>query len=491
MTLASLNLWVIAPEILLSVVACLVLLIDLFVPADRRPGVGYPLALLALLGAALASLMGLDSGYTTALNDLVISDGVGAVLKAGTGIGAAVVLIYSREYARARGLWRGEYLVLILFAVVGMMTMIGANHLVTLYVGLELLALCLYSMIGMQRDSVRAAEAAMKYFVLGALASGILLYGMSLLYGLTGSLSLAELASASGELAPTNLPLLTAVVLIVAGLLFKLGVVPFHMWVPDVYDGSATSTTLFLSSVPKLAAFAIMLRLLAYGLGEWVSAWQDMLAIAAVLSISVGNIVAIAQTSLKRMLGYSTISHMGFLLLGFLGGTAHGYSASLSYVVIYTVITLGAFGIILLLSKPQFEFDALSDLKGLNHSRPGLAFLMLIVMFSLAGVPPTAGFFAKLLVLQSALENGFLWTVIVAAVMAVVGAFYYLRVVKLMYFDLPDKDGQVISAPKVDRDFTAARWVLTANVLSLVLVVPWVGNLVDWLTRTLGDFGRL
>ena len=250
MTLASLNLWVIAPEILLSVVACLVLLIDLFLPADRRPGVGYPMALFALLGAAMASLMGLDNGSMTALNELVISDGVGAVLKAGTGIGTAGVLIYSREYARARGLWRAEYLVLILFAVVGMMTMIGANHLLTLYVGLELLALCLYSMIGMQRDSVRAAEAAMKYFVLGALASGILLYGMSLLYGLTGTLSLAELASTSGSFAPTNLPLLTAVVLIVAGLLFKLGVVPFHMWVPDVYDGSATSTTLFLSSVP-------------------------------------------------------------------------------------------------------------------------------------------------------------------------------------------------------------------------------------------------
>ncbi len=491
MTLASLNLWVIAPEILLSVVACLVLLIDLFVPADARPGVGYPLALLALLGAGLVSLMGLDSGSMTALNELVISDGVGAVLKAGTAIGAAGVLIYSRDYARARGLWRAEYLVLILFAVVGMMTMIGANHLLTLYVGLELLALCLYSMIGMQRDSVRAAEAAMKYFVLGALASGILLYGMSLLYGLTGSLSLAELASASGELAPTNLPLLTAVVLIVAGLLFKLGVVPFHMWVPDVYDGSATSTTLLLSSVPKLAAFAIMLRLLAYGLGEWTSAWQDMLAIAAVLSISVGNIVAIAQTSIKRMLGYSTISHMGFLLLGFLGGTTHGYSASLSYVVIYTVITLGAFGIILLLSKPQFESDTLNDLKGLNHSRPGLAFLMLIVMFSLAGVPPTAGFFAKLLVLQAALENGFLWSVVVAVVMAVVGAFYYLRVVKLMYFDLPDKDDKVLSTAELDRGSTAVRWVLTANVLSLVLVVPWIGNLVDWLTRSLGDFGRL
>jgi NADH-quinone oxidoreductase subunit N len=263
------------------------------------------------------------------------------------------------------------------------------------------------------------------------------------------------------------------------------------MWVPDVYDGSATSTTLLLSSVPKLAAFAIMLRLLAYGLGEWTSAWQDMLAIAAVLSISVGNIVAIAQTSIKRMLGYSTISHMGFLLLGFLGGTTHGYSASLSYVVIYTVITLGAFGIILLLSKPQFESDTLNDLKGLNHSRPGLAFLMLIVMFSLAGVPPTAGFFAKLLVLQAALENGFLWSVIVAVVMAVVGAFYYLRVVKLMYFDLPDKDDQVLSTAELDRGSTAVRWVLTANVLSLVLVVPWIGNLVEWLTRALGDFGRL
>jgi NADH-quinone oxidoreductase subunit N len=360
--------------------------------------------------------------------------------------------------------------------------MIGAAHLLTLYVGIELLALCLYGMIAMQRDSVRAAEAAMKYFILGALASGVLLYGMSLLYGLTGSLSLADMSQASATLSSESLPLMLAIVMVVAGLLFKLGAVPFHMWVPDVYDGSATSTTLYLSAVPKLAAFAILLRLLFSGLGGWIDVWQDMLAVAAVLSIGLGNVVAIAQTSIKRMLAYSTISNMGFLLLGFFAGTAAGYSAAMAYAVIYMVSTLAVFGIILALTRSGFESDLLDDFRGLNERNPWLAFLMLTVMFSLAGIPPTAGFFAKLMVLQAALGAGFIEVVVVAAILAVVGAFYYLRVVKLMYFDPPEAGTLKIAAQGYRR---ATIWVLTVNTILLIAITPWIGEMIDFIDSTL------
>ncbi len=491
MTLAQLNLSIVGPEIVVSVMACVILIVDLYCKSPRRAGPIYPLALITLMAGAVLSFGQWDQPSALALNGLVIGDPVAAILKAATCLGVAGVLLYSRDYAQARGLWRGEYLVLALFGAVGMMTMIGANHLLTIYVGLELLALCLYAMIGMQRDSVRAAEAAMKYFILGALASGVLLYGMSLLYGLTGSLALPAISAASASLTLDSLPLLVAIALIVAGLLFKLGAVPFHMWVPDVYDGSATATTLYLSAVPKLAAFAILLRLLGVGLGDWLTVWQDMLAVAAVLSIALGNIIAIAQHNIKRMLAYSTISHMGFLLLGFLGGNVHGYSAALSYVVIYATVTLGAFGIILVLSDSEFESDTLDDFKGLNQRHPWLAFLMLIVMFSLAGIPPTAGFFAKLLVLQSALESGFVGTVVFAVLLAVVGAFYYLRVVKLMYFDSLD---DTVTSPEGEPGPTPRRsllWVLSANILLLLGITPWVGSLVDWLSTALNDFGPI
>ncbi|MDP6948583.1 MAG: NADH-quinone oxidoreductase subunit N, partial [Arenicellales bacterium] len=335
------------PEILVSVMACAILLLDLYLPRESRAKVGYGLSVLTLLAATVIALGGLGSGSTLGFNGLVVRDDVSGVLKAGVLLGTAAVLVYSRSYAVARGIWRGEFFVLALLGVVGMMVMISAAHLISLYVGLELLALCLYALIALQRDSVKAAEAAMKYFVLGALASGILLYGMSLLYGLTGSLSLRGLQEAAINLSLDNLPLLVALVLVVAGLLFKLGAVPFHMWVPDVYEGSATCTTLYLSAVPKLAGFAIMLRLLAVGLDHWLAAWQDMLVISAILSVVIGNTVAIAQTNIKRMLAYSTISHMGFLLLGFLAGSTAGYSASMLYAVIYTVVSLAAFGIVL------------------------------------------------------------------------------------------------------------------------------------------------
>ena len=467
------------PEILVSVMACAILLLDLYLPRESRAKVGYGLSVLTLLAATVIALGGLGSGATLGFNGLVVRDDVSGVLKVGVLLGTAVVLVYSRSYAVARGVWRGEFFVLALLGVVGMMVMISAAHLISLYVGLELLALCLYAMIALQRDSVKAAEAAMKYFVLGALASGILLYGMSLLYGLTGSLSLRGLQEAAINLSLDNLPLLVALVLVVAGLLFKLGAVPFHMWVPDVYEGSATCTTLYLSAVPKLAGFAIMLRLLAVGLDHWLAAWQDMLVVSAILSVVIGNTVAIAQTNIKRMLAYSTISHMGFLLLGFLAGSTAGYSASMLYAVIYTVVSLAAFGIVLALCTPALEIEQLNDLKGLNRRQPWLAFLMLLVMFTLAGVPPTVGFYAKFAVLQAALSAGFISLVIVAVIFAVIGAFYYLRLVKIMYFDEPG-DAPPVVAFTGDIGATA---VLSVNALVLVLSMPWIGALIDLLSR--------
>ena len=467
------------PEILVSLMACAILLLDLYLPRESRAKICYGLSVLTLLAATVIALGGLGSGSTLGFNGLVIRDDVSGVLKAGVLLGTAAVLVYSRSYAVARRIWRGEFFVLALLGVVGMMVMISAAHLISLYVGLELLALCLYAMIALQRDSVKAAEAAMKYFILGALASGILLYGMSLLYGLTGSLSLRGLQEAAINLSLDNLPLLVALVLVVAGLLFKLGAVPFHMWVPDVYEGSATCTTLYLSAAPKLAGFAIVLRLLAVGLDDWLAAWQDMLVVSAILSVVIGNTVAIAQTNIKRMLAYSTISHMGFLLLGFLAGSTAGYSASMLYAVIYTVVSLAAFGIVLALCTPALEIEQLNDLKGLNRRQPWLAFLMLLVMFTLAGVPPTVGFYAKFAVLQAALSAGFISLVIVAVIFAVIGAFYYLRVVKIMYFDEPG-DAPPVVAFTGDVGATA---VLSVNALVLVLSMPWIGALIDLLSR--------
>ena len=484
--LSAHDFWAVAPEIYVATLACVILVIDLYVRSVRPCAAAYPLTIATLVSAGLLCLDGLFEPTQTVLNGLVVRDSVSALLKSGTCFGTAAVLFYARDYAAARGLWRGEYLVLALFGVVGMMAMIGAAHLLTLYVGIELLALCLYGMIAMERDSVRAAEAAMKYFILGALASGVLLYGMSLLYGLTGSLSLQAVSGATGTLEVSSLPLMLAISMLVVGLLFKLGAVPFHMWVPDVYDGSATSTTLYLSAVPKLAAFAILLRLLSTGLEGWIEIWQDMLLVAALLSIALGNVVAIAQSNIKRMLAYSTISNMGFLLLGFFAGTHAGYAAAMFYAVIYMVTTLAAFSVILALSRSGFESDSLDDFRGLNKRNPWLALLMLIVMFSLAGIPPTAGFFAKLMVLQAALEAGFVAVVVAAVILAVVGAFYYLRIVKLMYFDDVEEGVLTISAHGYRRSM---KWVLTVNAIGLVAVTPWIGEVMDFIGKSLMGFG--
>jgi NADH-quinone oxidoreductase subunit N len=379
-------------------------------------------------------------------------------------VSLSLVLFYSRTYLVLRGLFRGETFVLMLFALLGMQVLITANNFLTLYLGLELMSLSLYALVALQRDEAAPAEAAMKYFVLGALASGILLYGMSMVYGATGSLQIDVVAQALGSGGDNPVLLIFGLVFLVSAIAFKLGAVPYHMWVPDVYQGAPTAMTLLIGTVPEFAAFAMLLRLLAGALGspEMEIQWQSMLAILSLLSVVLGHVVAIAQTNLKRMLAYSTIANMGYVLMGFLGADNVGYSAAMFYIVAYVMTSLVSFGMILLLSRAGFEADRIDDLKGLNQRSPWFAFIMLLAMFSLAGVPPTIGFYGKLLVLQAAIKVGYTWLAVVGVLAALVGAFYYLRIVKLMYFDDP-----VDSSPIVARGDT--RWLMSANGLALLL----------------------
>ncbi|MGH8726653.1 MAG: NADH-quinone oxidoreductase subunit NuoN [Burkholderiales bacterium] len=424
------------PEIFLTLMACAILLLDLFLSEANRK-VNYWLALATLAGCAAITIVTFRYGALPAFNGTLMDDPMGDVLKLMVYIAVAVVLVYSRQYAEIRGLFRGEFLVLVLVSTLGMMVMISAGHFLTLYLGLELMSLSLYAMVALDRDSPIATEAAMKYFVLGALSSGLLLYGMSMLYGATGSLALIDVAYAILGAEVNRTVLTFGLVFVVAGIAFKLGVAPFHMWIPDVYHGAPTAITLFIASASKIAAFAFALRLLAEGLQQLAADWQGMLVLLAIISIAIGNITAIAQTNLKRMLAYSSIAHMGYMLLGVLSGTLNGYASAMFYVAVYVLMSLGTFGMILLLSREGFEADNLDDFKGLNQRSPWYAFIMLLLMFSMAGVPPTVGFYAKLAVFQAVLEAGFVWLAVAAILLSVVGAYYYLRVIKLMYFDEP------------------------------------------------------
>jgi NADH-quinone oxidoreductase subunit N len=440
------------PELFLLVAVCVILVADLFV-SDARRVVTYALTQAALIGCFLITYVTAAVEPVTTFSGMFVDDLMADVLKLLIYIGVMVILVYSRPYLTARGMFRGEFFALVLFATLGMMVMISANHLLTLYLGLELLTLSLYAMVALQRDSAVATEAAMKYFVLGALASGMLLYGMSMLYGATGTLGIPQLAEIILGGGAPDVVLVFALVFVVAGLGFKLGAVPFHMWVPDVYHGAPTAVTVFIGSAPKLAAFAFIMRLLVQGLGaeQLLAEWQDMLILMAALSLAIGNVTAIAQTNLKRMLAYSTIGHMGFLLLGILSGDVVGYGAGMFYVVVYMLMNLGAFGMILLLSRAGFEAENLDDFKGLNQRSPWYAFLMLLLMFSMAGVPPTVGFYAKLSVLQAVISVGAWWSIplaVFAVLFSLVGAYYYLRLVKLMYFDSPVDTAPI--APRMD-----------------------------------------
>jgi NADH-quinone oxidoreductase subunit N len=426
------------PEATMLVLACAVLLLDAFV-GKRAPAATFWCAVLTGLVVLAQVASYVPEAATFGFAGTFRVDVLGTVLKTFVLVLVVVSFFYAREYFDKRPEEiRGEYYPLALFATLGMMVLVSANSLVTIYLGLELLSLSLYSLVALQRDSVAASEAAMKYFVLGALASGMLLYGMSILYGVAGTLDLSELLINVSNLEQQRLLLTFGLVFLVVGIAFKLGVVPFHMWIPDVYQGAATPVTQFIGTAPKLAAFGMAMRLLVDGLWGLVEHWQQMLIILSVLSMGVGNLLAIAQRNFKRMLAYSTIAHMGFLLLGMLSATASGYAASMFYVTIYALMSMGAFGAIILLATARSESDELSDLAGLARRSPWFAFVLLILMFSMAGVPPFGGFWAKWFVLKEVIVADYVWLAGVAVVFSLIGAFYYLRIVKLMYFDEPE-----------------------------------------------------
>jgi len=467
-----------APEIFLGAAICAVLLADVFLRDDQR-NITYVLAMLTLIGtAAVTAFFGVTEQVVT-FGGSYVTDPASGVLKMFAYVTLGVTFLYSREYLETRGLLKGEFFVLGLFGLLGIMIMISAHSLLTLYLGLEVLALSQYTLVAFNRDSAVSAEAAMKYFVLGAIASGTLLYGISLLYGITGTLDIAELGARVGATGSIEVPVLLALAFLVVGVAFKFGAVPFHMWVPDVYQGAPTPVTLFIGSVPKIASFALTWRLLVEALGPMHDAgWRDMLIVLSVLSLGLGNLVAIAQTNLKRMLAYSTISHVGFIFMGFIAGTEDGVSAAMFYTFAYVLMAAAAFGMIILLSRRGFEAERLDDFKGLNARSPWFALVMLMIMFSMAGVPPFVGFWAKLYVLQSVLDAGLVWLAAVGMLFAVIGAYYYIRVVWYMYF-AEATDNEPLSAA------ADVRIVISANALGLLALGLFPGGLLDLCARVL------
>ena len=434
-------------EVFLLIAASAILLIDMFLEEGKR-SITYMLTLATLVGAAFFSFADYSAGSTVyAFSNMFLNDPMGNLLKLFSYLTMAMTLVYARQYSTDRGMLGGnlggEFYVLALFSLLGQNVMISANNFLTIYLGLELMSLSLYALVALRRDNARATEAAMKYFILGALASGFLLYGMSMLYGATGTLDISAVAIKLGTGTVDKTILIFGLVFVVAGLAFKLGAVPFHMWVPDVYQGSPTGVTLLLGGAPKLATFAICVRLLVEGMLPMAEHWQQMLMILAVLSLAIGNLTAIAQTNLKRMLAYSTIAQMGFVLLGLLAGvvghdSSHAsaaYSAAMYYAITYVLTTVGSFGMIMLLARSGFEAEEIDDFKGLAKRSPAYAALMSVLMFSLAGVPPMMGFAAKFAVLQSVLATGAVWLTVFAVMFSLVGAFYYIRIVKVMWFD--------------------------------------------------------
>ncbi len=444
-----------APELLVLIMGCVVLCVDPFLREERR-GIIHMLGMLTLLLAAIITLRhepaGAGQAAVTAFNGAFISDPMSDVLKLFAYATLGLVFVYAKHYLRTFNQFRADYYTLSLFALLGVMLLISANSLVMVYLGLELTSLASYALVALNRQSARGSEAAMKYFVLGSMASGLLLYGMSMVYGATGSLALPVIAESLAANGTDDVLLIVGLVFMVIGIAFKLGVVPFHMWVPDVYDGAPLAATLFISTVPKLAAFAMAYRILAVGLGEMQADWQQMLAALALASLIIGNLTAIMQTNIRRMLAYSTVGHMGFVLLGMLPGTATGYGASLFYIVAYALMSAAGFGMLVLLSGRGVDCEQLDDLKGLNRRNGWYAAIMLMVMFSMAGVPVFVGFFAKLWVIKAVLDAGMVNLAVAAVIFSVIGAFYYLRVVKVMYFDEPATETRF--EPPVD--FSAA-----------------------------------
>ena len=471
------NFTALLPEALLLVAALVAVITDAF-SGDGGRKVTYGIAVISSLIAAVWFTVLSVTGQNASLrffDNMYVVDSMASVLKAFVSLGFAVTLIYSRRYVEERGLFGGDLYTLGMFSLLGQLIMISGNNMLSLYLGLELMSLSLYALIALRRDDATSSEAAMKYYVLGALASGFMLYGISMMYGATGSLDLNEIyrVLASGRI--NNTVLLFGVVFVVVGVTFKLGTAPFHMWVPDVYQGSPTAMTLLVGGGPKVAAFAFGFRFLVDGMLPLAVDWQQMLVIVAALSLIIGNVMGLVQSNVKRMLAYSAISNQGFVLLGLIGGVFNGnadgaasaYGSGMFYSIIYLLTTLAAFGVLLMISRKGVEADQLDDLKGLNQRSPWTAFLMLVLMFSFAGIPPTAGFYAKLSVLSTVVNAGLLWLAVLAVLSSLVGAFYYLRIVKLMYFDAPQDPTPLSSNP-------FARTVLTINSLAVLVlgIVP-------------------
>jgi NADH-quinone oxidoreductase subunit N len=493
---ASINMAPLYAEIFLVVASCAILLIDMFLKEGKR-NITYVLSLLTLVGCAVITYADFNAGTTTyTFFNMFVSDPMANLLKLFTYLAVGITLVYSRQYAGDRGMMSGnmggEFYVLALFTMLGQMIMISANNMLPIYLGLELMSLSLYALVAMRRDHATSTEAAMKYFILGSLASGFMLYGISMIYGATGSLDLSIIAKLTAANAANHTILVFGLVFVVAGMAFKLGAVPFHMWVPDVYQGAPTAVTLLLGAAPKLASFAMMIRILVEGLLPMAFDWQQMLLALAVLSLAVGNLTAIAQTNIKRMLAYSTIAQLGFVLLGMMAGVTGGsaanaapaYSAAMYYTITYVLTTLGSFGLVMMLARSGFEAEEIADFKGLAKRSPWYAIVMTVLMFSLAGVPPMMGFMAKWAVLQAVVSTGQYWLAIVAVLFSLIGAFYYLRVVKTIWFD----DAVDVSPISTPMDMRVA---LSLNGVLVVLLGVMPGSLLQAclsaMTQTLGS----
>ncbi|MDE2053198.1 MAG: NADH-quinone oxidoreductase subunit NuoN [Xanthomonadaceae bacterium] len=471
----SLNdLLVIVPELYLTAAACLVLLFDVFVKDEQRDATHW-MAIFVLLVAIFLVIVGQPPQTVTAFGGMFVRDHMAEILKVTVLIATILMFVMARPWLKDRQLFIGEFYSLSIFSVLGVMLLVSAGSLITVYLGLELFSLPAFALVALNRESKLSSEAAIKFFVLGSLASGLLLFGMSLIYGATGTLDLQAIFAAAGTTAHPHL-LQFGLVFLVVGIGFEFGAVPFHMWLPDVYEGAPTPIAMYISAVPKLAAVGLAYRLLEVGMGPFAHDWRMMLAIMAALSLVVGNVVAIAQANLKRMLAYSTISHMGFVFLALSNPSPEGYSAALFYAVCFALMETVAFGVILALSRKGFDCEMIDDLKGLNQRSPWFAGMMAIAMFSLAGIPPLWGFAAKVLVLKAAIDGGMLWLAIVAIICAIIGLFYYLRVVKVMYFDAPTEGAEPLAAKP---DFTL-RWLLSINALGLIAMIGFSGVLYAW-----------
>ncbi|MEW9572493.1 NADH-quinone oxidoreductase subunit NuoN [Rhodanobacter sp. Si-c] len=470
---------VLLPEFYLVAAACLLLLLDAFMKPEQR-GTLHWISIVVLLVATYLVIAGQPDVTVTAFGGMFIRDQTSEILKVFALLCTVLVFIYARPYLLERKQFVGEFYTLMIFAVLGVMLLVSAGNLVMIYLGLELLTLSSYALVALNRDSSLSSEAAIKYFVLGALSSGMLLYGMSMVYGATGTLDLAQLHAAVTHSAMPHL-LVFGLIFMLVGIAFKLGAAPFHMWIPDVYQGASTPVTTFIASTSKLAAFGMAWRLLETGLGGLSQHWQPMLAAVAVLSMAIGNLVAIVQTNLKRMLAYSTISHMGYLLMGLVNAGPEGYASAMFYAISYALMSTVAFGVILALARAGFECEEIADLKGLNQRSPWFAALMALAMFSLAGVPPLFGFYAKYLVLQAAIDAHLLWLALTGAVFAIIGLYYYLHVVKVMYFDKPEEGGA--DQPQAD---ASLRVVLSINALALLVLGVYWGPLLGWCRHSFG-----